>query len=136
MSPYVESQLHVLEVLKNASPKLRTAIIKNVEPEVIEAISEICHNYVKGNVKCEDVHYNELQKHQDCLRLLAASSGTSADVKDSPDYDKEIVGKRGVLLQQGEGFWLALLAPLISELASHFISKFVKKPSEEVKKVN
>lgn len=135
MSSYVENQLHLLEALKKASPKLRRAIITNAEAELIEAISEICYNYINGNVECDTVHYDDLKKHKACLRLLAKSESSpdeaSEHVKASPEYERAIAGKREILLQQGDGFWVSLLAPLVSELASHFISKFVKKSSSE-----
>lgn len=130
MSSYVERNLHVLETLKQAKPELRSAIISNSDPEVIEAISEICHNYVAGNVECDSQHFNDLTKHKTAIRTLARTkkrgSAKSAGVlKTDEEYAQEIQKKKDILMQKGDGFWDAVLLPLMNDLAAHFLDKIV-----------
>lgn len=113
MSFSVKSQLALLQVLKDASPKLQKAIIKNADPEIINAFSEICHNYVCSNIDCSKSHFKKLNKYKATVRKLAA-----------PNKKKEV--KRRILLQSGHGFIGVLLAPIIGELVSHLAQKVLK----------
>jgi hypothetical protein len=120
----------VLETLKQASPQLRKAIISNSDAEVIEAISEICHNYVAGNVECDSQHFNDLAKHKKTIRTLAKmrkrGSVKSAGVKKTDEeYAEEIQKKKDILLLKGEGFWSSVLAPLMQDLAAHFLDNII-----------
>lgn len=134
MTSFVERNLHVLETLKRANPNLRSAIIANADPELIEAISEICHNYVSGNILCEKQHFNDLKKHKTAIRALAkgkkvGSNGTPSNT--NADYSADIDRKRDILLQKGEGFWDAILIPLMTELGTHFLHKIVQKTQKD-----
>lgn len=71
MSSCVEGELKFLEILTKATPKLRKEILKNCEPSLIEAISEVCYNYLRGNINCGKKQYCELKKHQKCIKNLA-----------------------------------------------------------------
>lgn len=129
MTSYVERNLHILETLKNANPELRASIIAHSSPEVIESIAEICHNYVNGNILCDQQHFSDLKKHKTAIRALARgqksrSKGIDA-VKSGSDYTTEIDKKREILLQKGSGFWDAVLLPLMSDLATHFLENIV-----------
>lgn len=109
----VESQIALLEVLKNASPKLQRAILKNSDSKLIDALSEICFNYLKGNVKSTDTHFKKLKKYKTTIRKLGGSCNKK-------------VCKRKVLLQSGSGFFGLLLAPLVTELAGYVTRKFLR----------
>lgn len=110
----VESQLALLQVLKDAKPNLRKAIIQNADPDLIHAISEICHNYACGNIKCSKLHLEKLKKYKTSVRRLASVQ------------EKSVAKKRKVLLQSGNGFVGILLKPIISELVSYFASNLLK----------
>jgi hypothetical protein len=104
----VESQIALLQVLKSAPPKLKKAILKNCDEKLLDALSEICFNYLKGNVKCKDNHLKNLKKFKSTVRKLGRS-------------DKRKSDRRKILLQSGGGFITALLAPVVAELVTHFI---------------
>lgn len=115
---------------ETANPELRAAIIAKSDPELIEAISEICHNYVNGNIQCDESHFDDLKKHKTTIRKLAQGkkgpiTKLSGEAKNNSDYLSEINKKRDILLQKGGGFWDAVLLPLMNDLASHFLNKIV-----------
>lgn len=122
MTSNVERQLQVLRVLKEASPKLRKALLLHCEPELIRAISEICYNYLRGNIKCTEKQFSILRKHKNCIRKLSecAKAGSKKD-------KKNLTASRKILLQKGDGFWFPLLVPLVTELSTYFISKALQK---------
>lgn len=122
MTSNVERQLQVLRVLKEASPKLRKSLLLHCEPELIKAISEICYNYLRGNIKCTEKQFSVLRKHKDCIRKLSESV-----TADSKKEKKKLEASRKILLQKGNGFWAPLLIPLVSELSTYFISKAMRK---------
>lgn len=116
----VERHLQLLEVLKKADPKLRKAILKNADSGAIDAIGEICFNYINGNIVCSKQQYGELAKHKNDIRKLVAQ----CQKKKGKNCSKKI--ERKILLQKGDGFWLALLSPVVSELAGYLIQKALK----------
>lgn len=59
MSFNVERHIRLLDVIKNSNPKLRNAIIECAEPELINAISEICYNFLWGNITCTKKRYGQ-----------------------------------------------------------------------------
>lgn len=109
----VDSQLNLLRVLADATPKLQKEIIKSADPCLIEAIAEICHNYVCGNIKCNEGHFKKLKKYKKNLRKLSSNTSKREE-------------KRKILLQSGKGFVGFLIAPIISELVSFLIKKSLK----------
>ena len=109
----MESHLALLQVLQDASPRLQKAIIANIDKKTIEAIAEVCHNYLCGNIKCTKHHFEKLKKHQVKVRKLAGSKEKTEE-------------KRQILLQSGNGFLGLLLTPIISELASYLANKVLK----------
>lgn len=51
MSFKLESQLSLLEILRDCKPRMRKAILTNADSNLINAIAEICHNCLCGNIK-------------------------------------------------------------------------------------
>ena len=130
MSSCVEGELKFLEILTKATPKLRKEILKNCESSLIEAISEVCYNYLRGNINCEKKQYSELKKHHNCIKKLAREykgKKKSENHKLNTAYYKDISRKKKLLYQKGNGFWFALLGPLVAELSSYFINKAAQK---------
>lgn len=128
MVSYVENNLNLLETLKRASPELREAIILHSDADLVEAISEICHNYIAGNIDCEAQHKEELSKHKNAIRALARGrkrSKSGATAKSAEDYHKEILKKKQILLQRGEGFFDSVLLPLMKDLSAHFLDRII-----------
>lgn len=116
MSFNVERHLRLLDVIKNSNPKLRNAIIACAEPELINAISEICYNFLRGNIICTKKQFDVLKKHKNCIRKLAKCGA-----------GENTITRRKILLQKGSGFWISLLTPVISELTAYFMSRALKK---------
>lgn len=123
MNSVCETQFNLLKILSDANPKLRNAILIHSSPELIDAISEICYNYLLGNIKCEKKQYNILKKHSTCIRKLAEKS--KAKKNTSRLYRREIADKRKILMMQGNGFFLSLFIPLLTELGMYLGNKFL-----------
>lgn len=120
MSLNVERYLPYLEVLKTAKPKFRKALISTADPRFIDVVSEISYNYLKGNINCSKEQFSKLSKHRNCLRKLVRLSKKKKKTKKS---NKNNTDQRKFLLQKGDGFWFALLTPVVTELTRYFISK-------------
>lgn len=126
MSFCVERHLPLLEIIRKANPKLRKSIIKHSDSGFIDAISEICLNYLNGNICCTKDQYGTLAKHRESMRRLAKVSRNSARKKTVKGRVNSREVERKILLQKGEGFWFALL-PVVTELTHYFISKALEK---------
>ena len=48
------SNYHTLQVLKNARPKLRNAIISNCNKDILHSINECVLNVLNGNIRLSD----------------------------------------------------------------------------------
>lgn len=55
----------------SSNPKVRTAILKNADDELIRAISEITYNVIRGNVPLSKEKVEKLKKYKIQLRKLA-----------------------------------------------------------------
>ena len=102
-----ESQ-DLLKVLSHCKPKIRNAILKNCENDLIHIICDCVYNVVKGNVPgFTQEKVNKLARHKTSLIKLS---------KKVP-----IKEKRKILIQKGGGFppfLLPLVAPLIAQAVS------------------
>ncbi len=128
MTSYTEENLHLLQTLHGANPTLRAAILKNANDDLILSLCEVCHNYTSGNVNCSNRHFNEISKYQNDIRKIAKGKNPKErerDRKKREAYEREIRTKRSLLLQQGSGFWSAVLSPLMTDLGTLFLNKFV-----------
>jgi hypothetical protein len=99
---------HMLYVLKAADPKLRAAILKNVNPEVIRTICDISHNTLNGNNKICNYAKGKLKKYKRQLRKLTCSKET-------------IASKRKILVQKG-GFLPALIGSVLSGVIGAYLN--------------
>ena len=98
-----ESQ-DLLRVLGHSQPKIRNAILKNCENDLIHIICDSVYNVVKGNIpRLTQEKVNKLARHKSSLIKLT---------KKLP-----IKEKRKILVQKGGGF-LPFLLPLIAPLIS------------------
>jgi hypothetical protein len=99
----------MLYVLKNAAPKLRKAILKNVEPEMIKTLCEISHNTLNGNNSICNNTKKKLVGYKRELRNLACSK-------------RSLSSKRKILVQRG-GFLPALIGAVLSGLIGAYLNK-------------
>ena len=103
-----ESQ-DLLRVPGHCQPKIRNAILKNCENDLIHIICDCVYNVVKGNVPgLTQEKVNKLACHKKSLIKLT---------KKVP-----IKEKRKILVQKGSGF-LPFLLPLVALLIANKVSK-------------
>ena len=105
MSAVVKRALPLLETLVESKPILRKAIIEHASPDLINAISEIVWNMLKGVIKLTPEQKRRLSRHKKEFRSL---------VKKRLSVKK----KRKILNQKGTGAGLAALIPIALALLS------------------
>ena len=71
MSAVVKRALPLLQVLVDATPKLKKAIIKHAPPDLVTAISEIVLNLIKGVIKLTAHQKKRLSRYKKELLALA-----------------------------------------------------------------
>ena len=103
-----ESQ-DLLKVPSHCKPKVRNAILKNCENDLIHFICDCVYNVVKGNVPgLTQEKVNKLARHKTSLIKLT----NKVPIKE----------KRKIIVQKGGGF-LPFLLPLIALLIAKAVSK-------------
>ena len=101
--------LDLLRVLGHCQPKIRNAILKNCENDLIHIIRDCVYNVVKGNVpSLTQEKVNKVAHHKTSLMKLT---------KKVP-----IKEKRKILVKKG-GDFLPFLLPLVSPLIAKAVSK-------------
>ena len=112
VKPTIKSSLEsqdLLRVLGHCQPKIRNAILKNCENDLIHIICDCVYHVVKGNVPgLTQEKVNKLAHHKSSLIKLT---------KKLP-----IKEKRKILVQKGGGF-LPFLLPLVAPLIAQAVSK-------------
>lgn len=106
----LKRHLPLLQVLKNAPPALRKAIIKTADDGFMQTLSECSLNVLHGNQAISPKCKATLRKYRAELRLLA-----------SPRREVSTVRKRRILSQRG-GFLSVLLGSLLSGVLSKLVS--------------
>ena len=109
----IKANYHALQVLKNARPKLRKAIIYNCNKDLLHSISECVLNVLNGNIRVSDCAKRKLKSFKSSLRLLVH--------KRLP-----LVSRRRVIIQPG-GFLLPLLYAVLPILASLLFRQVASK---------
>mgnify|MGYP000365505319 CR=1 FL=1 len=104
----IKSNYHALHVLKNASPRLRKAILKNADKGLILSIVECALNILNGNCKIGKCTKRKLGKFRKVLRELCKKASISK--------------KRKLIIQKG-GFLLPLLSAVLPSLISLITGK-------------
>jgi hypothetical protein len=104
----VKSNYNALQLLKDAKPILRKAIIKNCNPELVNCICECVVNTLKGTLNLSSCATNKLKKRKRQLRTVA-------------DKKVPLATKRKIILQRG-GFLGPMLAAVLPTLASILFS--------------
>ena len=103
-----ESQ-DLLKVLSHCKPKIRNAILKNCENELIHIVCDCVYNVAKGNVPgLTQEKVNKLARHK--INLIKLTK--KVPIKE----------KRKILIQKGGGF-LPFLLPLVAPLIAKAVSK-------------
>ena len=99
----IKANYYALQVLKEAMPKLRKAIVSNCNKDLLNSICECALNVLNGNIRISDCTKRKLRKFRTSLRSLV-------------DKRLPLVSKRRVIQQRG-GFLLPLLSAVLPALA-------------------
>jgi hypothetical protein len=119
MSNSVRSYINFLATVSKKPSKKRQAILREFKNDknLFDALSEISHNAIKGNIKLSELQKKKLRKHQRILRAL-----------DCPKTRK-CATKRKRILEQSGGF-LPILIPAavaaLGHLSGALINKIIK----------
>lgn len=116
MMKTVEKEKHTLHTLKNSNCKLFKAILRNCDDRVIQALSEIIHNILSGNIQIEDKTLKKLKRHKGELQK------THRKIK----QNKSASYRRRLYSNQTGGFWPVLLEAALAALGSYAVNKLVK----------
>ena len=103
MSAVVRRALPLLQTLVDSKPILKKAIIKYASPDLVNAISEIVWNMLKGVIKLTPKQKQHLSRYKKEFRSLVQKK-------------LSIAKKRKILNQKGSGAGLAVLLPLALSL--------------------
>lgn len=106
----VKKNEELLRLLKKYSgTKLWKGIIEHCDTSVIQALAEILHNVLIGNVVLDSATLTKLNKYKSQLRKLHACIRKKKVVR---ERRKQFANQRG-------GFWPILLQAALSGLASY-----------------
>jgi hypothetical protein len=66
----IESNYHLVQTLKSVLPRVRKAIIKNSDRDLVLGIAQLALNVLNGNCKIFRSSTERLRKHKTVLRRL------------------------------------------------------------------
>lgn len=106
---------YLLSLVKAHSPAQRKKLILAADNKIIQIISEIAYNILKGNVKLSDAQLNKLRgKYRPILRRLS-------------DKNISFKKKQIYLANRQKGEFIPFIVPLISTLAGGLLSSILNK---------
>ena len=108
VSNRLQSQLHVLHVLKDAKPQVSRTLLESADDELIKAIVECSINTLNGNHKVTKDEKSKLKKFKNGMRALI--------------YPKISYKSKRQLLVQNGGFIIPLLASVLSGVIGSLIN--------------
>ncbi|KAK2712811.1 hypothetical protein QYM36_011488 [Artemia franciscana] len=90
-------QLHpFVEILAKAKPKLRRALLQNLDKDIVKAFSELCLNITNSNISMPLCQKKRCCQHCKIIRDLSVKK-------------KNIKQKSRKLVQQGSGFFWCII---------------------------
>lgn len=105
---HLEKHRYMFEVLKTASPKLRKAILKEGDHDLICVLAEIILNLMEGHIQISPQQKQKLSPYKNTLRRIHRQCSHSNKKK----LRKSVVQVGGAL-----PFLIPLIAPLIAKAA-------------------
>lgn len=108
MSKCLFKQLPKLNELAQARPKVRKQILEKANLVLIKSIVECIENVLKGNISLTKQCKEKLKKYKGILRKIFGA-------------EKKLATKKKIIVQSGGSFLPALLAPVITVLAEHYL---------------
>ena len=107
----LKNQQDLLKALAHCKIKIRTAILKNADKDLVDAICQCVFNLLSGNINMSSSEKEKLVKYKISLRKLVQKS--------------TLKQKKKILVQKG-GF-LQYLIPAAIEGISSIISSFINQ---------
>ena len=107
----IKKQEDLLKSLTHCKFKIRKAILKNADKDLVDAICQCVYNLLNGNLHLSTTEKEKLTKYRHALRKLVQKS--------------TLKQKKKILVQQG-GFLEYLIPAAISGITS-IISSFINK---------
>lgn len=101
---------HMLYILRDAKPKLRKAILKNVDEDFIKTLHEIAHNTLNKNNPINAKQKEVLQRYKTSIRKLACPK-------------RSLTQKRKLMVQSG-GFLPVLIGTILSGIIGNIIERW------------
>ena len=77
----VREHFEYLSYLKSISPRRQKLIIKGADRPILEALSEICLNLIKKNVKLTPTQINRLKPHEEKIYQLSLKRHSASKKK-------------------------------------------------------
>lgn len=99
----------VLHAIYHLSKEQRKVLLKTADRRLVKGVCECALNTIKGNVPLTTTQKKKLAKHKNTLRKLSCKNLKSWQ------------NKKRIIIQKGDGFITALLAPLIGTILSTFL---------------
>lgn len=99
----------LLRVLHSARPKVRKAILKEADKDIVCTLCEISDNLLCGNLPLNKSHKDKISKHKSILRRLAKRG-------------EHWKSKKKVITQSGGAFVPLLISALLSAFGSRLFS--------------
>ncbi len=109
MTTRLKKHINLLKLLHKANPKLRKAILQNIDNDALRCLSDCAHNILNGNLPVTPTQLKQLKRHKSTIRNLASK--------------KVALKKKRELIQSG-GFVSALLTPLLALAVSLLADKW------------
>lgn len=113
----IEKQQDMLKALSHCKLKIRKAILKNADKDLVDAICHCVYNMLHGNVELSETQKGELYKYRHTLRKL---------------IQKQNLNKKKKILVQNGGFLQFLIPAAVSGIASiisSIIPSLISKPA-------
>ena len=106
---HIEKHRYMLEVLKNASPKLRKAILQQCDDDLVCILAEIIVNLMDGQINISSQQKQKFKRYKNLFRIIKKHCSNRPSKK---ILRKKIIQTGGAL-----PFLIPLLLPLIAKAA-------------------
>lgn len=116
MSSKIVANQDILRIIGSCPPKLRSAILKNVDDKVLTCICEFALNLCQNNIKVSPRKRRQLLPHKTAIRHLA-------------NKQKSATSKRKYIIQKGGivSLLLSTVLPAVIPLLTNLLTKRRRK---------
>jgi hypothetical protein len=71
---HIQEKLAEINFLSKCNPKLRKYVLEHADKKLIFVLNECMVNFLKGNIKLDEINFQKLKKHKNSIRLLVNSN--------------------------------------------------------------